>query len=116
MQFRSCELDNNNACDSHNADLLQWLAIETGIFGRRYYLDETHYRWYENRDNITPNTPLAGENETLLSIPANRKLRLRLLIKNAANDIPVESLSLKLQYANTLSCSSAVTWTDVGNV
>ena len=28
MEIRSCELDNDDDCDTHNSDTLVWLAIE----------------------------------------------------------------------------------------
>jgi len=69
MQYRSCELDNNDDCDGHNTDIVRWLAVETGLFAQEYSLDETHYRWYENENNLTPSVPLSDENTPLSTIP-----------------------------------------------
>gem|GEM_PF-3747412 len=32
MQFRSCELDNDDDCDTHAIDTVRWFAIEQGVF------------------------------------------------------------------------------------
>lgn len=69
MQYRSCELDNDDDCDTHNSDTLRWMAIEEGVFADKYVLDKTHYRWYENNNANTPVTPLAAENSKLNIIP-----------------------------------------------
>ena len=54
MEYRSCELDNDDDCDTHNPDTLRWIAIEEGVFANEYILDKTHYRWYDNNASLTP--------------------------------------------------------------
>lgn len=113
MQFRSCELDNDDDCDTHAIDDIRWLAIEEWIFADEFLLDKTHYRWYENNNANTPVTPLALENTTLSSIPINNRLRLRMLLKNAVPELPVGVLQLKLQYGSGWICEDITTWSDV---
>lgn len=100
MEFRACELDTDDNCDTHAIDTIRWIAIEEGVFATEYFLDETTYRWYENIDNITPTTALANNNTQLSSIPANNQLRLRMLLQNSDPDLPGGVLSLRLQYAS----------------
>jgi len=113
MQYRSCELDNDDDCDTHNSDTLRWMAIEEGIFADEYSFDETHYRWYENNNANTPITALADENAKLNLIPANRQVRLRMLVQNGEPEVPSNVLSLKLQYGESPICETVPTWTDV---
>jgi len=113
MQYRSCELDNDDDCDTHNTDIVRWMAIEEGVFANEYYLNETHYRWYENNGLITPATPLASENMVLNSLPASQEIRLRMLLQNSEINLPDSVLRLKLQYGAGLSCDSIPVWTDV---
>ncbi len=113
MQFRSCELDTDDDCDTHAVDTIRWLAIEEGVFANEYLLDKTHYRWYENNAANTPVTPLAQENTVLSSLPSSRQLRLRMLLQNSKSFLPSSVLSLKLQYAPGISCDTASPWTNV---
>lgn len=113
MEFRACELDNDDDCDTHAIDTIHWLAIEEGVFAAEYFLDETHYRWYENNGLITPVTPLSDENTTLSSLPVNNQVRLRMLLKNAIPELPLWVLSLRLQYGVWSSCESIPIWTEV---
>lgn len=113
MQFRSCEIDSNDNCDTHAIDDVRWFAIQKGVFMKEYFIDETHYRWYENNSSLTPTTPLADENMKLSTIPINNQLRLRMLLQNGDSEISFWILALKLQYANTSYCELASAWTDV---
>jgi hypothetical protein len=87
MQFRSCEIDSNDNCDTHAIDDVRWFAIQKGVFMKEYFIDETHYRWYENNSSLTPTTPLADENMKLSTIPINNQLRLRMLLQNGDSEI-----------------------------
>ena len=113
MEFRSCELDNDDDCDTHNIGDIRWMAIEEGIFANEYFLDETHYRWYENNNSLTPIVPLANENTSLSSLPVNNQVRLRMLLQNAAPELPSSVLSLRLQYAESSTCETVPVWTEV---
>jgi len=113
MEIRSCELDNDDDCDTHNSDTLVWLAIEEWIFASEYLLDKTHYRWYENNGVNTPSVALADENTTLSTIPVNNQLRLRMLLQNGDPELPAGVLSLRLQYGEGNSCDTISTWTEV---
>lgn len=115
MEFRACELDNDDDCDTHAVDTIRWLAIEEGVFAAEFELDKTHFRWYENNAAITPTVPLAHENTTLLSIPASKELRLRMLVQNAEPELSASSLALKLQYGAGGTCDVITAWNDVGN-
>jgi len=116
MDFRSCELDNDDDCDTHNIDDIRWLAIEEWIFAWEYFLDKTHYRWYENNGLNTPVTALGDENSSITSIPWNNQLRLRMLLQNVDPELPASTLSLNLQYGSWASCESITIWSDVGDV
>jgi hypothetical protein len=73
MEFRACELDNDDDCDTHNSDTIRWLAIEGAVFdqipGDSYTVDQTHYRFYTNSDSITPGVALDSENTALNVLP-----------------------------------------------
>jgi len=114
MEFRACELDNDDDCDGHAVDTIRWLAIEEWIFASEFLLDVTNYRWYENNSSLTPATSLASENTTLSTIPWSDQLRLRMLIQNSDPALPVSALGLRLQYGSGVSCSAISTWIDVG--
>lgn len=113
MDYRACELDDDDDCDGHNSDTLVWLALEEWVFASEYYLNETYYRWYENNGLITPDTALADENTTLSSLPVSEEIRLRMLIQNSEINLPSSVLNLQLQYWSGVSCDSIVTWTNV---
>lgn len=113
MEIRSCELDNDDDCDTHNSDTLVWLAIEEWIFASEYLLDKTHYRWYENNGANTPIVALTNENTTLSNLPTNEQLRLRMLLQNGDPELPAGVLSLRLQYGEGNSCDTISTWTEV---
>lgn len=113
MEFRSCEIDNDDDCDTHAADTIRWLAVEEGVFAAEYLLDKTHYRWYENNNTLTPTVALADENTPLSTIPGTDELRLRMLIQNADPELPASHLNLKLQYGSGTVCDSISTWTNV---
>ncbi len=115
MEFRSCELDNDDDCDGHAIDTIRWLAIEEWVFAPEYLFDQTHYRWYENNSLNTPVTALADENNSLTSIPWSNEIRLRMLLQNADPDLPLSTLWLNLQYASGSTCDTAPIWSDVGN-
>lgn len=73
MQFRSCELDNDDDCDAHAIDTVRWMAVQEGVFSpiitATYSFDVTNYRWYDNADSVTPSTALADENTQLTNLP-----------------------------------------------
>lgn len=115
MEFRSCELDNDDDCDTHAIDTIRWMAIEEWTFAPDYLLDETHYRWYENNGALTPSTPLVDENTSLSVITWSGELRLRMLLKNWDPELPISKLAPKLQYGSGATCDAIGTWTDVWN-
>lgn len=113
MQFRSCEIDTDDDCDTHAIDTIRWLAIEEGVFANEYFLDKTHYRWYENNGANTPVIPLENENTVLSHLPISEQLRLRMLLQNSQSPLPSSVLNLKLQYTIGNTCETALTWTNV---
>jgi len=117
MQFRSCELDNDDDCDTHAIDTVRWFAIEQGVFTQAvswtYYLDQTHFRWYGNNELIAPVSSLETENTPLSSIPVWNELRLRMLLQDGVNNLTADSLWFKLQYGTGSTCASLSSWTDV---
>ena len=119
MQFRSCEIDNDDDCDTHAVDTIRWLAIEQAVFGQvlgdSNALDQTHYRFYNNANSDTPWGALVAENTTVSTLPLNWELRLRMLLQNGINTLSDNSLNFKLQYAAGANCSVISTWSDVGN-
>lgn len=116
MEFRACELDNDDDCDGHAIDDIRWIALEEWIFAAEYVLDKTHFRWYENNWLGTPSTSLSDENATLLNIPASDELRLRMLVQNADPELPVNTLSLNLQYGSGAVCEDISAWSDVSPI
>lgn len=119
MDYRSCELDNDDDCDTHNTDTVRWLAIEEWTFidaiWKDNYLDQTNYRWYQNSDSLSPGSSLAAENAQIWSLPVSWELRLRMLLQNWLKDLEESTLELKLQYKSWSICTGASWWNDLWN-
>ena len=73
---------------------------------------QENYRWYENKNNITPDTPLAVQNTAITDVTPSTVLRLRLNAKLTSADLAADTESFRLQYAT----STTSTWTDVGGI
>ena len=73
-------------------------------------LSQQSYRWWENRKNITPDTPLQPENTPHTGVTPLEVLRLRLNVSLAQSNLAQGARSFKLQFAT----STGGTWTDVG--
>lgn len=70
---------------------------------------QTSYRWYDNADNVQPNSALANQN-TAASIGSNATIvRLRMGLTIATADMDASSQAFKLQYGT----STSGPWTDV---
>ncbi|MFC1925596.1 hypothetical protein ACFLW2_02745 [Chloroflexota bacterium] len=67
------------------------------------------YRWYEKRNNITPNTPLANENTSYTATIHGDDYRLRMNVEAGGANLLAGSQAFKLQY----STSTSGPWTDV---
>ena len=83
---------------------------EIGVTGPS--LTQQDYRWYQNRDNKNPDTPLAAENTQLTNAVSGTVYRLRMNIDVATADLPQDSIAFKLQY----STSTGGGWTEVGQL
>jgi len=75
-------------------------------------LTQSTYRWYQNRNNITPNTALAVENAAISAVDAGTVLRLRVNVLVGGTALTVTTESFKLQFAT----STSGPWTDVGSI
>ena len=73
-------------------------------------LTQQDYRWYQNRDNKNPNTPLAAENTQLTNALPATVYRIRMNIDVATADLPQSAIAFKLQF----STSTGGAWTDIG--
>ena len=75
-------------------------------------LSQENYRWYENRTNITPNTPLQLENTPHTGVLPLEIIRLRMNLKLTGTTLAAGSESFKLQFSTSTSGS----WQDVGGL
>ncbi len=75
-------------------------------------LTQEDYRWWQNRNNQTPNTSLAAENTAITSITLNTVLRIRMNVSAAGANLPAASQDFKLQYAT----ATGGPWGDVGGL
>ncbi len=103
---------------AHTGESVSILAFTntSGLFSNKtVYLDQTHFRWYENVDSVTPVTALESENTQLSEIDFGEQARLRLLLQNGKSDLDVDMAQIKLQYGEGDNCDAIVTWNDVGS-
>lgn len=115
--FTSIDEDGPGADRSHTTEVVALLAFQnaTGtLTAQPTYLDQTHFRWYQNLNNITPSTPLAAENGVAGGVENGDAIRLRLSLQNGVSALPATSQTLKLQFQQAAACSPAGAWTDVG--
>ena len=70
------------------------------------------YRWYANRNNSEPLTPLASENTGASAIVPLTVIRLRMNVGATGATLDAGSLTLKLQFAT----STGGPWSDVGGL
>ncbi len=105
---------------SESASLEEW----TLAWVREPKLSQNNYRWYVNGSFLTPTdvwpvgaTDLA-ENAPLTSvmaINADDVIRLRMSLMGENVELPAFSEAFKLQYAEGLTCSNSLVWSDVGD-
>jgi hypothetical protein len=62
---------------------------------------QSHYRWYDNRNNITPNSALANEDTSYSGIIAGDTVRLRMNMKVNGQALGAGSTQFKLRYAES---------------
>ena len=92
---------------------------------RQPYLSENKYRWYTNVDSLSPSDvwPVGSDAvDESTPIPATfapsfgSVLRLRLSILDTNVSLSASSIEVKLQWAEGVTCSSDMVWTDVGDI
>ncbi len=105
---------------SQSASLEEW----TLSWVRQPKLNQSNYQWFVNGSFLTPTDPWPtgiddlSENTPLTSVTAvsaDETLRLRIALQGVNVELPAFSEAFKLQYAEGLTCSSALTWSDVGD-
>ncbi|MCK5061386.1 DUF2341 domain-containing protein [Candidatus Parcubacteria bacterium] len=79
-------------------------------------LTQNDWRWYEEEDGVTPDTPLADENAVISNVNIGDNARLRMNIGVSSDNMATSTQTFKLQYATTSDCTSASEWTDVGGL
>ncbi|MCH8088603.1 MAG: hypothetical protein IH955_01155 [Chloroflexi bacterium] len=75
-------------------------------------LTQQDYRWYQNENDVNPNSPLAGENAGFATAAPGAIYRIRMNVEVTGVALPLGALAFKLQY----STDTSGPWTDVGNI
>ena len=75
-------------------------------------LTQQDYRWYQNENDVNPNSPLAGENTGFATAAPGALYRIRMNVEVTGVALPLGTLAFKLQY----STGTSGPWTDVGNI
>ncbi|MCH9036134.1 MAG: hypothetical protein IH860_02280, partial [Chloroflexi bacterium] len=75
-------------------------------------LTQQDYRWYQNENDVNPNSPLAGENTGFATAAPGALYRIRMNVEVTGVALPLGTLAFKLQY----STNTSGPWTDVGNI
>jgi fibronectin-binding autotransporter adhesin len=92
---------------------------------RQPYLTGTHYRWYVNTNSATPSDVWPQGTNALLedeAIPTayapneGEVVRLRLALEDSNVTLSSNSTAFKLQWAEGLTCSASLEWSDVGAI
>jgi hypothetical protein len=115
FDVRFCELDFLDDCDNHGFEDMAWFAVESGEFTRTGNFDLDTFRFYDNENAVQPVDALAAENTALTNVADRDILRIRTAVQSGGATVNADSFALKLQYAQSASCSSAGSWTDVGS-
>ncbi|MGM0629034.1 MAG: hypothetical protein ACQESA_01265, partial [Patescibacteria group bacterium] len=102
-------------------DTIEVGAIKWGAEMGEPDLVQDDFRFYENRDDVTPTVELAGLNGPVTAVAQDEVLRLRINAYGENGGIPKDYLSSTLQYAaldGEASCSSVATssFVSVGGV
>lgn len=101
---------------SGNTEYVPYIVFESvGVYevSSSVAVDQIVYRFYQNTDNIQPSTPLAAENTSISNVSNGTVLRIRMALQ-VGGALEADSVSLKLQYGQGSTCSSILTWNDVG--
>lgn len=113
MEYRYCEEDAGNVCNTHTGELTNWFAMERQIAGA----NQLHFRW---RDDTTAlNTDggwLAAEDSNGISdLSKGATYRLRMGVANASGSTEASARTYELQYGQGTDCAAISTWTGVGD-
>ncbi|GIW62867.1 MAG: hypothetical protein KatS3mg090_0693 [Patescibacteria group bacterium] len=101
-----------------NQEYVPYLVFQSsGSYkGYEVVLDQDTFRFYENTDAVNPSTAIANENSNITDIAPGDILRLRLSLQVGRSELKTAKLKIKLQYAESDDCSTAVNWFDVGSI
>ncbi|MBD3208149.1 MAG: DUF2341 domain-containing protein, partial [Candidatus Nealsonbacteria bacterium] len=105
-----------------------WPRPEVSSFGGqevKSVVAQNYYRWYVNKDNITPDDPWPfggtdlNENSAIATntyaVKKGEILRLRMSVQAQGQPLATSSVDFKLQYGEGLDCTQISQWYDVGN-
>lgn len=71
------------------------------------------WRWYANADSVQPGSALAAEKTTYSGVADGDIVRLRISLTIGTIQLATSSVTLRLQYAESSSCTTATGWADV---
>jgi len=114
--IRYCEIDTLDFCDTHNADIVVWQAIEPGEITTSINADQDGFRFYANTNNVTPTVALGAENADIANVASGDVIRIRTAIQAGSQSLGAGNFNTKLQYGAGLDCSAIGTWNDVGAI
>lgn len=104
---------------SYRVSAVEWPAADVAI-------RQNYYRWYDNRNNLTPNDAWPpggtdiGENTSITELDTpvgdGDVVRLRTSFAISNGSLPADLQTLKIQYGlQDTTCSAIGTWHDVGS-
>lgn len=96
---------NWTTADATAREIVYWAAGSVGA-------TQEDYRWYRNRDNITPTTAMQDENTPAIMTQNQPQVRLRMNMGMTGESLYASSQKFKLQYATATAPTS---WVDVAD-
>jgi hypothetical protein len=108
----------NDTEQSGNTEYVPYMVFEAdGVYPLDgSALDQDTYRFYANNDSVQPGSALAAENTAADDVDDGGVIRLRTAVQVGLNTLAAGEDSFTLQYAAASTCSSAGSWTDVGDI
>ncbi len=114
MDFRYCEEDAGNLCNTHTSEKTYWFAVEEPIVAGSI-TDQLHFRWRNDTTDVnTSGGFLAGEDSNSIpDINKNETYRLRAEVANNGTAIEDAARQYELQWGDKTglgSCGAISTW------
>lgn len=89
------------------------VGISGGTFLRKPTLDQVGYRFFENTNSTSVDTPIGVPNSAQSLTTSNQAFRLRALLRVGVADLSTNGATLKLQYSAKLALCDTGAWSDV---